>query len=184
LEKDANAFMRRIEEAIKMSEKVVVIGLDGATWNLLDPWLSQGKLPTFGRLIKSGIKATLKSTIPSTTCPALPSLFTGVNPGNTGIFSFTKPNGSPINSTDIKYPTIWNILDRYNYSSCVVDIRMTFPPEKLNGIMICGSPIPSYQSNYTYPEDLKGKINSFRDEKLDREIFERDRFKGDKVTDW
>lgn len=163
----------RIEEARKMSGKLVVIGLDGATWTLLDLWISQGRLPTFARFINSGIRATLKSTIPSTTCPALPSLFTGVNSGNTGIFSFTKPNGSPINSTDIKHPTIWNILDMYNYRSCVVDVRMTFPPEKLNGIMICGSPIPTYQSNYTYPEDLESKIISFRDEKLDREISER-----------
>ena len=151
----------------------MVIGLDGATWNLLDPWILENKLPTFKRLIKSGIKGVLKSTIPSWTSPALPSLYTGMNPGNLGVFSFIKPDGSLVSSTDIKYPTIWNILDTYNFKSCIVNIPMTFPPERLNGIMICGPYLPSYKCDYTYPKDLKRRIGLFQDEELDKEISEK-----------
>ena len=154
-----------------MNEKVMIIGLDGATWGLLHPWISNNKLPTFKKLVDLGSKGILKSTIPCTTSPALPSLFTGMNPGNHGIFSFLKPSGSPVTVQNIGYPTIWNILDKYNYRSCIVNVRCTFPPEKLCGLMISGS-VPSDKSNYTYPEDLKERIEGFRDDRILEKIFE------------
>jgi len=153
-----------------MNQKVMVIGLDGATWTLLEPWILSSKLPTFKKLIDFGSRGILESTIPCNTCPAIPSLLTGMNPGNTGIFSMVRSNGSPATLQDAKYPTIWNILDKYNYSSCIANIRFAFPPEKLNGVMICGHPIPSDKSNYTYPADLREKIEGFRDDRTEEKI--------------
>jgi len=163
-----------------MSQKVMMIGLDGATWKLLDVWISENELPTFRKLIDFGSRAILNSTIPSQTCPALPSMLTGMNPGNTGIFSLLKPDNSIATLQDFRYPTIWNILDKYNYSSCVVNVRFTFPPEKLNGLMICGYPIPSDKSNYTYPEEIREKIKGFRDDKIEKKILELRDKKKDK----
>jgi len=160
-----------------MTEKVMMIGLDGATWSLLEPWISDSKLPTFKKLINSGSRAVLKSTVPCVTCPALPSMYTGVNPGSFGIFFYLKRDGSPVTPRDIGYPTIWNVLDRYNYSSCIVNLRVTYPPEKLNGVMICGNPVPSDKSNYTYPEDLKERIVGFRDDRIRKKI---NKIKNDK----
>jgi len=156
----------------QVSRKVMIIGLDGATWTLLDRWISNNKLPTFKKLMNSGTRGILKSTIPSQTCSALPAMFMGMNPGNTGVFSVLTPhNDSVVTFKDFEYPTIWNILDNYNYSSCVVNVRFTFPPEKLkNGIMICGDPVPSDRSNYTYPEELKEEIKGFRDDKEEKKI--------------
>ena len=151
----------------------MMIGLDGATWGLLHPWISNDKLPTFKRMINSGTRGILKSTIPCRTCPALPTLYTGMNPGSTGIFSFVKPNGTPVTSRDISYPNIWNILDKYGYSSCIVNLRMTYPPEKLNGVMICGNPVPSVAESsgkYVYPEDLKERIGGFRDTRVQKKF--------------
>jgi len=164
-----------------MRESVMMIGLDGATWKLLNGWISDNELPTFKKLIDSGSRAILNSTIPSQTCPALPSMLTGMNPGNTGIFSLLKPDNSIATLQDFRYPTIWSILDTYNRSSCVVNVRFTFPPMRLNGLMICGYPIPSDKSNFTYPNELKEKIRGFRDDKIERKILAlRDR-KKDKV---
>ena len=66
--------------------KLLLIGLDGGTWKLLKNWIDDGSLPNLARLYNEGSRGTLLSTIPSSTCPALPALFTGKNPGNIGIF--------------------------------------------------------------------------------------------------
>lgn len=153
-----------------MSQKLIVIGLDGAPWTLLDPWISANKLPTFRKITHSGSKAILISTIPSITPPALSSMFTGMNPGNHGIFSFIRADGSLMTLTEIEYPKIWNVLDEHGFRSCVVNVRCTFPPERINGLMISGS-VPSDKSNYVYPQDLRKRFEDFRNDKIEKAIF-------------
>ena len=154
-----------------MVQKVMVIGLDGATWTLLSRWISDNKLPTFRKITYSGSKAIFISTIPSTTAPALSSMLTGMNPGNHGILSFIKADGSPMTITEIEYPKIWNILDEHGYRSCIVNVRCTFPPEKINGLMISGT-IPSDKSNYVYPEELWERLKDFKNDRIEKIIFE------------
>ena len=71
-------------------KKLVVIGLDCATFTILGPWIRQGKLPVFRKLIKNGCSGVLESTFPPATPVAWPCFFTGVNPGKHGVFGFTK----------------------------------------------------------------------------------------------
>ncbi|HUT14814.1 MAG TPA: alkaline phosphatase family protein, partial [Anaerolineae bacterium] len=42
-----------------MTRKVVVVALDGATFDLVDPWAAQGRLPTLQRLMEGGTSAPL-----------------------------------------------------------------------------------------------------------------------------
>ena len=70
--------------------KVMVIGLDGATFDLIKPWVNEGKLPNLKKLIGEGTYGNLRSTIPSATIPAWPSFFTGCNPGKHGFYDFFK----------------------------------------------------------------------------------------------
>ena len=51
-------------------QKLLIIGLDGATWSIIKPWADEGKLPTFKKLMKKGVWGSLESTIPPITCPA------------------------------------------------------------------------------------------------------------------
>ena len=44
--------------------RVIVIGLDGATWDLIKPWAYEGKLPTFKEIMDSSEKNT-RSAFPS-----------------------------------------------------------------------------------------------------------------------
>jgi predicted AlkP superfamily phosphohydrolase/phosphomutase len=67
---------------------VIVIALDGATFDLLDPWLDEGVLPTLARLIAGGVSGRLSSTLPPITAPAWASFMTGKNPGKHGVFDF------------------------------------------------------------------------------------------------
>jgi len=147
----------------------MIVGVDGAPWTLLSHWISKNKLPTFKRVANLGSKGVLRSTIPCTTFPALPSMFTGLNPGNLGIFSFTNFDGSLVTMKDIYYPKIWNILGKHNRSSCIVNVPATFPPERVYGVMVSGW-APSEKSNYTHPEYLKEEIKGFRNDRNEEEI--------------
>ncbi len=70
--------------------RVVVLGLDGATFNLIKRWAAEGRLPTFARLLAEGAHADLTSTLPALTPPAWTSAATGKNPGKHNIFNFYK----------------------------------------------------------------------------------------------
>ncbi len=141
-------------------EKFVLVGLDGVGWNVIKPWIDKGFLPTFKRLMDNGVWGVLKSTIPSLTSPAIPSFFTGKNPAKLGFFSFLKPDGSIMTYRDIKEPSIWDILGEYGYKSIIINLRTTYPPKKINGIMISGFP-PSEESEYTYPPEIKNMVKGF-----------------------
>ena len=53
--------------------RVLIIGLDGATFDLIRPWAAQGKLPHLQNLMEGGTWAPLESTRPPMTSPAWPS---------------------------------------------------------------------------------------------------------------
>ena len=67
--------------------KILVIGLDGATWTLLKPWIEKGYLPTIKKLIKEGVHGVLKSTVPPLSIPAWNSIVTGDGSEQAGFFS-------------------------------------------------------------------------------------------------
>ena len=64
-----------------MGARLLVVGLDGATLDLIAPWAADGRLPALARLMRAGAWGPLRSTVPPATFPAWTSLVTGVNPG-------------------------------------------------------------------------------------------------------
>ena len=83
---------------MKSNKKVVVIGLDGVTFDLIKPWAEEGELPTFKNLMDGGVHGNQKSTLPYATIPAWPSFATGCNPGKHSFYDFLiyNNNGSVI----------------------------------------------------------------------------------------
>jgi len=120
--------------------KVVVIGLDGATWDLLKPWADNGELPALKKLMENGVWGTLESTIPPVTGPAWTSFSTGKNPGKHGIFDFVKIENNSLRlhqSKDIGGETIHEILSKGGLRSIVIGLPLSFPPSSyFKGIMI------------------------------------------------
>ena len=53
-----------------MANKVLVIGLDGATCDVLRPWMAEGRLPNLRRLMENGASGELESTFPPLTAAA------------------------------------------------------------------------------------------------------------------
>jgi predicted AlkP superfamily phosphohydrolase/phosphomutase len=138
--------------------KMILIGLDGGTWKLLKKWIDDGSLPNLAKLYANGARGILLSTVPSATCPAVPSLFTGKNPGNTGIFDFVDPYGSPIRLGNIRDKKVWNVLHEHKMSSLMVDVRFIYPTEPVDGVMISSVPIPKEVDAAFYPPDLEKKL--------------------------
>ena len=71
--------------------KVLILGLDGVTFDLIKPWAEAGHLPALAHLMEQGSHAPLASTMPPVTSPAWPSFMTGKNPGQHGVFDFIRP---------------------------------------------------------------------------------------------
>ena len=140
----------------RVSMKLLILGLDGATFDLIRPWANAGKLPNLARLMQGGVQTDLLSTLPPVTSPAWPSFMTGCNPGKHGVFDFIQPSGasySLVNSTRIKKPTLWQILSSLGYRVGVLNVPVTYPPQPINGFMITGILSPK-QGTISYPQDF------------------------------
>lgn len=143
--------------------RVLVIGMDGATPELLFPWAKEGKLPNLNKIINNGTIGNLKSTYPPQSATAWTSFMTGKNPGKHGIFHFLKRNPEsyeylPVNAKDNRAKTIWSILSEHNKKVGVMNVPITYPPDKVNGFIITGLGTPSHESDFTYPIELKEKL--------------------------
>ncbi|HSF25141.1 MAG TPA: alkaline phosphatase family protein, partial [Blastocatellia bacterium] len=69
--------------------KILVIGLDAATMDLIVPWSAAGHLPALARLIAEGSAGRLLSTPNMHSASAWTSILTGLNPGRHGLFVFS-----------------------------------------------------------------------------------------------
>ena len=142
---------------------VLILGLDGATWDLLDPLLAAGRLPNIARLLAAGSRGPLLSTVPPMTFPAWTTLMTGVNPGKHGIFDFTQRKAR---SYDVEFtnaaargaPTMWRLLSDCGKRVACVRIPVTYPPEPLNGVTVCGFEALGMAGGFTrkavYPPEI------------------------------
>lgn len=139
--------------------KTLVIGLDGATFDLIKPWAEQGYLPTLARLMADGAYGNLGSTIPPMTGPAWTSFATGVNPGKHRLYDWIarEPDSYqfvPTTSADATAPTIYALLSQAGQRVVSFNVPMTYPPQPVNGAMISGLPCPTTKVEFTYPATL------------------------------
>lgn len=124
-----------------MKPKVLLIGLDGATWTLIRPLADAGILPNFNYFLCRGASGHLLSTVPFYTGPAWTSMVTGVTPAKHGIFGFIRDqNVASINSTPV--PKIWNVLNDNGITTGMMNIPLTYPVESVDGYMIPGMLTP------------------------------------------
>ena len=148
---------------MKKVPKVVVIGLDAATWTVIRPCMAEGKMPNLAKLMKAGVSGTLESILPPITPPAWTSFMTGKNPGKHGIFHFveTEYGGYAMkyaNATSRRSPTVWKLLNNAGYSVGTMNIPFTYPPEPLNGFQISGMDTPSETSPFIHPPELREEL--------------------------
>ncbi len=146
--------------------RVVIIGLDGADWTLLRPLFADGVMPTLKAFVDGGVSAPLQSVLPTNSMSAWTSFMTGVNPGKHGIFDFVRKTDTPFktfvtNSSDIRFPTIWETLTGSGLSSCVIDMPPLHPPFQINGVMLGGiGAVKPVGQTYAWPAEAAAKVES------------------------
>jgi len=140
--------------------KVMVIGLDAATLDLIGPWVESGELPFTGRLIRDGASGRLRSTIIPSSLPAWSSFATGKKPGKQGLVSFWQegPRRKYFNSTHLGTVTMWDIVGNAGKKCTVINVPGTYPPRPVNGQLVAGMLTPDTRASYTYPPELKSAI--------------------------
>ena len=143
--------------------RVLVIGLDGATFAVLDPLIQEGVLPNLAALRSRGGGGVLESVLPVVSPPAWTTAFTGVNPGKHNIYDFfhataAGPQAILTSSLDRRADPVWEVLNENGVRTGIMNIPMTFPPEKVDGFMISGFPFGAAQTGYTSPPELEKRV--------------------------
>ena len=160
-----------------MTKKCIVIGLDGATFDIINPMIKEGELSTFKKIMKNGCYGTLKSTPVPVSASAWSSFITGLNPGGHRIFGFFKPveNGYRVtvtNSTDRKGIEIWDALKKSGKTCGAVNIPLTYPAKNINDFMISGFPSPKIDEKSVKPKALLETLQkNLRDLSTQPQIF-------------
>jgi len=144
--------------------KLIVIGIDGATPDLMVPWMDQGMLPNFQKIREGGVFGRLNSVPNQRSAAAWSSFATGMNPGKHGIFEFYEriPGTYQIRFTRSALRdgiSFWKYLSEKGKTVIVVNVPMTYPAEEIRGCVISGLDAPGKNSHgFTYPGDLLKEI--------------------------
>jgi len=143
--------------------RVLVLGLDGASFEIIEPMVRAGRLPNLARLISEGSSGFLESTVPPVTIPAWVSMMTGKNPGRLGLFDLLKRVGYGVEPNGYCYggqSPLWHILNAYGIRTGVMNLPGTYPPEEVDGFMVTGMMTPSRRSPFSYPPTLAADLDS------------------------
>ncbi len=146
---------------------LTVLGLDGATWDIIDPLIARGELPGFARLKTEGFWGELQTIQPTESIAIWTSIATGVSPSRHRVQTFTRripgtDQTIPSPGTDRKVPALWDIFSRYNHSVACVKWFATWPAEKVNGVMLSPRLEEDAGGFQTYPPELFQEISPFR----------------------
>jgi len=147
------------------NRRVFVIALDGATYDLLGPWMAEGHLPNLRKLYEAGVHAPLESSYPPITGPAWASFITGKSPANNGVMEFFRRDPESyslvLNSrNDIDGESIWGVLSRAGKQVGVIGVPLTWPPEAVNGFLVTGLLTPRRDDVvFTHPPELGDELH-------------------------
>ncbi|MFH1676012.1 MAG: alkaline phosphatase family protein [bacterium] len=150
--------------SLKPAPRVFVIGLDGASWDLLGPLMRSGDLPALSDLCDKGSWGNLVSTIPPVTASAWSSFYTGRSPGSHGVYDFRKRMTKDstkrrwVTQSDINGPKLWDILSAQGKTVGLVNLPLTFPPIPVNGYVISGMPVPPTRNDIGLPDGIVDEI--------------------------
>jgi predicted AlkP superfamily phosphohydrolase/phosphomutase len=138
---------------------MIVVGLDGATFDLIKPWVAEGKLPTFARLLAEGTHAELRGTLPTATASLSTSAATGMNPGKHNVFD------RPLAGGDRGGRRVWDIAAEHGKRVGIVRLPLTDGAERLaHGVVISEVATANGSDADALAID---DVRAFRDEVLD-----------------
>lgn len=148
--------------------KVLIVGLDGATWRVLEPQVRAGRLPHLGALMTRGSWGVLRSTVPAITLPAWSSFMTGRNPGAHGIFAFRRfandryESRGIANAGDLRAVTLWDVAGAAGRRVGVINVPPSYPLRRLNGFQVGCMLTPPGEGTFTEPADVAADLGPYR----------------------
>ncbi|NOZ70539.1 MAG: hypothetical protein GXP38_01270 [Chloroflexi bacterium] len=143
---------------------LLILGLDGADWNILSPWIEQGALPHLAALRERSAWGPLHSTLRPESSIAWSTFATGLLPGHHGIFSFSRQQPDSYsyglnNALSVRAPTFWQWAAAAQKRIALLNVPMTYPPQPLpHGAVIAGMLTPSLRSPFTQPPSLREQL--------------------------
>ena len=151
-----------------MSNKVLMIGLDGATFSLLDPMIEQGVMPFLASVLDKAVRADLMSTRHPLTPPAWTSMITGRSPTAHGIYDFMRPVFIPDGGVYLKIndfrdnhcETIWSIANRHKQRATSLNFYGMSPPPQIDGYVIGGFIPWRHLRQATYPQTFYDEVRT------------------------
>jgi predicted AlkP superfamily phosphohydrolase/phosphomutase len=154
--------------------RVLLLGLDGATFSVLDPLMDAGVMPALESLCSRGTRSLLLSTPNPLTPSAWTSMTTGRSPGNHGIFDFVRveqsgphPTFRLATSSDIRHPTLFSILGEQGLTTISMNFPVMFPPKPEMGFMIPGFVPHRHLRQATNPRSFYEQLKEIPGLKLD-----------------
>ena len=139
--------------------RVIVLGIDGGTFDVLLPLARSGHMPNLLKVIEGGVTARLESTFSFLTAPAWTSFMTWKNPGKHDVFDFVRPYRKELaiefnNFKSIRSRTIWNILSDKGLRVCAINVPITYPAPEVEGVIISGLGAPGLNEKAFFPRQL------------------------------
>lgn len=147
-----------------MIDKTMLIGLDGATFSILNPLMEQGIMPFLKQLMASGVSGKLLSTVPPNTPAAWTSITTGRGPGNHGIIDYVRfesPDSKYLRfngSNNVASETIWSIVSRHGLRTTSLNFPLMTPPLPINGFIVPGWIVWRYMKYGCYPAEFYDRL--------------------------
>lgn len=145
--------------------RTLVIGLDGATFDLLDPLVRAGDLPVVAGLVRRGAHGRLQCWPNTNSAAAWSSMITGSNPGQHGVYGFGSAAPEPgrryrpTTAGDRARDPFWRLLSAAGQRVGVVNVPITYPADRINGFMLAGMDTPAVGSaGFAHPPGLRDEL--------------------------
>ena len=125
----------------KSPARVLLVGWDAADWQMIQPLIARGLMPTTAALMERGSWGNIATTRPILSPMLWNTIATGKRPQQHGVYGFTEPNADgtgvqPVASTSRKCKALWNILTQCGLRSNVVGWYASHPAEPIDGVMV------------------------------------------------
>src|SRR6266851_1234815 len=133
----AQGQVRQTPNGAHTRPRVIVLGVNGAEWDILRPLLVRGEMPNLARVIERGVSGKMR-TISAPNSPKIYSIFeTSTPPEENGITGFIV-HGTTANTGMLRSEPLWSLLSNSRVTVGMANVPATFPVKPVNGYMISG----------------------------------------------
>jgi len=136
--------------------RVAFFGIDGVPYSLLADHFDE--FENFAALAEDGAAGPIDSIVPPESSACWPSLTTGKNPGETGVYGFQDREVGSYDTyvpmgRDVQADRVWDIATEEGRDATVMNVPVTFPPQRNVQRMVSGFLSPGIEKA-AYPDEL------------------------------